>query len=80
MVLVIGYFLVAYHNILISGWTTIITILGWMSFIKGSMMIVIPERSIKLYKAIKITDSQLAVYGAIVAVMGLVCFYLGYFA
>jgi hypothetical protein len=78
--LVIGYFLVTYHNIWISGWTVIITILGWMSFIKGLMMIVIPERSVKLYKAIKITERQLAVYGAIVVVIGIVCFYLGYFA
>ena len=76
---VIGYFLVAYHNIWTGGWTIIITIFGWLALLKGLMMIVIPEKSIKLYNSIKISKRQLGVYGVIVSVLGVIFTYLGYF-
>ena len=79
LVFVIGYFLVAYHNIWIGGWTIIITIFGWLALLKGLMMIVIPEKSIKLYNSIKISGRQLSVYGVIVFVLGIIFTYLGYF-
>ena len=79
LVLVIGYFLVAYHNIWTSGWTIIITIFGWLALLKGLMMVVIPEKSIKLYNLIKISEGQLSIYGVIVFVLGIIFTYLGYF-
>ncbi len=79
LVFVIGYFLVAYHNIWIGGWTIIITIFGWLSLLKGLMMVVIPEKSIKLYNSVKISGGQLSVYGAVVLVLGIIFAYLGYF-
>jgi uncharacterized protein YjeT (DUF2065 family) len=79
IVFVIGYFLVAYHNIWIGGWTIIITIFGWLAFLKGLMLIVIPEKSIQLYKLVKISKGQLSVYGIIVFVLGVIFSYLGYF-
>jgi uncharacterized protein YjeT (DUF2065 family) len=79
LVFVIGYFLVAYHNIWSGGWTIVITIFGWLALVKGLMMIVIPERSIKLYNSIKISEKQLGLYGVIVFVLGVVLTYLGYF-
>lgn len=79
LVFVIGYFLVAYHNIWTGGWTIIITIFGWLALLKGLMMIVIPEKSIKLYKLIKVSKGQLSVYGVIVFVLGIIFTYLGYF-
>lgn len=79
LVFVIGYFLVAYHNIWTGGWTTIITIFGWLAVLKGLMVIVIPEKSIKLYNSIKISKGQLSVYGIIVFVLGIIFAYLGYF-
>lgn len=79
LVLVIGYFLVAYHNIWIGGWTIIITIIGWLALLKGLMMVVIPEKSLKLYNSIKISKGSLSIYGAIVSVLGIILTYLGYF-
>jgi uncharacterized protein YjeT (DUF2065 family) len=79
IVFVIGYFLVAYHNIWIGGWTIIITIFGWLAFLKGLMLIVIPEKSIQLYKLVKISKGQLSFYGIIVFVLGVIFSYLGYF-
>lgn len=79
LVFVIGCFLVAHHNIWIGGWTIIITIFGWLTLLKGLMMMVIPEISIKLYKFIKISGRQLSVYGVIVFALGIIFTYLGYF-
>ena len=79
LVFVIGYFLVAYHNIWTGGWTMVITIFGWLALLKGLMMIVVPEQSIKLYRSIKISGGQIGIYGAIVFVLGIIFAYLGYF-
>jgi uncharacterized protein YjeT (DUF2065 family) len=79
LVFIIGYFLVAYHNIWTGDWTIIITIFGWLALLKGLMMVVVPEQSIKLYKAIKISKAQLSVYGIIIFALGIVCTYFGYF-
>jgi uncharacterized protein YjeT (DUF2065 family) len=78
-VLIIGYFLVAYHNIWIFDWTVIITIIGWMALLKGLMLIIIPEKSIKLYNMIKISAEQLKIYGIIVFVLGTILSFFGYF-
>ena len=79
LVFVIGYFLVAYHNIWTGGWTIVITIFGWLALLKGLMMIVVPEQSIKLYRSIKISGGQVSIYGAIVFVLGVIFAYFGYF-
>jgi len=79
LVLIVGYLLVAYHNIWINGWTIIITIFGWLALLKGLMMVVIPGKSIKLYKIFKINEKQMSVYGLIVFVLGIILTYFGYF-
>lgn len=79
-VLVIGYFLVAYHNIWVGGSTIIITVFGWMALLKGLMLVIIPEQSINLYKYIRITKGQMSLYGIIVLILGAICLYFGYFA
>lgn len=78
-VFVIGCLLVIYHNIWVGGWTIAITIFGWLALLKGLMMIVIPEKSIKLYNSVKMSGGQLSVYGIIVFVLGIILAYLGYF-
>ena len=78
LVLVIGGFLVNFHNVWEGGWTIVITIMGWLALIKGAMMVVIPEKSIKLYKSINISEKQMGMYAVIVVALGAVMAYLGY--
>lgn len=78
LVLIIGYFLVSYHNIWTGGAAIILTIFGWMALLKGLMMVVIPEQSIKLYNFIKISKGQVGTYGVIILILGVICTYLGY--
>lgn len=40
--LILGTLLVTYHNIWTTDWTVLITIIGWMSLIKGVMLIAFP--------------------------------------
>ncbi len=79
LVLAIGCLLVVYHNIWTGGWTMIITIFGWLALLKGLMVVVLPEESIKFYNSIKISKGQLGVYGMIVSILGVAFVYLGYF-
>jgi uncharacterized protein YjeT (DUF2065 family) len=79
LVFVTGYFMVAYHNTWSGGWTIVITVFGWLALLKGLMMVVIPDKSIKLYNSIMISEKQLGFYGVIVFVLGVVLTYLGYF-
>lgn len=41
--LVFGMVLVTYHNIWARSWIVLITIIGWMSLLKGIMLIIFPQ-------------------------------------
>ena len=43
MTLIIGALLVQYHNIWVKDWTVLITVIGWISLLKGIMLIVFPQ-------------------------------------
>jgi uncharacterized protein YjeT (DUF2065 family) len=79
LVLVLGCFMVVYHNVWSGGWTVVITVVGWLALVKGLMMTVIPERSIKVYNALKFSGSQVAMYGVLVLILGIVFVYAGCF-
>lgn len=78
IVFIVGYFLVAYHNVWVGGSSVVITIIGWGALLKGSTLIIIPEQSVNLYKSIKITKGQMSLYGVIVFLLGATCLYFGY--
>lgn len=41
--LVLGMLLVQYHNVWTCNWTVLITLIGWISLIKGIMLIAFPQ-------------------------------------
>ena len=47
--LIIGMLLVEYHNIWMRNWIVLITLVGWLSLVKGVMLIAYP-RYISLFK------------------------------
>jgi len=51
MALVIGYLMVTYHNFWVKDWTVIITVIGWLAFIKGVLLLVLPNAMIDFSKA-----------------------------
>ena len=43
LTLVLGTLLVTYHNVWVKNWTVLITIIGWMSVLKGVLLIAFPR-------------------------------------
>ncbi len=76
---VIGLAMVLAHNIWIKNWQAIITILGWISLLKGLLIIFLPNLIEKLTK--KIENSPFLPYLLITMLfVGLVITYLGFTA
>jgi len=76
--LVIGYVLVFYHNTWSYNWPVIITIIGWMSLVKGSWILISPSSAFDMAKALKRNKVYLLVCGAILAVFGIILMYIGF--
>lgn len=78
MALVIGYVLVFYHNTWAYSWPVIITIVGWLSLIKGLWILVSPSSAFDMAKSFKRNKTYLLVCGAILAVFGVILMYVGF--
>ena len=77
--LVIGVSMVLTYNVWVWQWQLIITILGWISLIKGLALLLMPE-SVKKYTK-KMETSQYVPYALVIAVIiGLVITYFGFTA
>ncbi|HXV28204.1 MAG TPA: hypothetical protein VD913_04485 [bacterium] len=74
MTLVLGALLVAYHNIWVRNWTVLITIVGWLSLVKGVMLIAFPGY-ISFFKN---WYQNTWVWGIFMIVIGLVFGYFGF--
>ena len=49
---ILGILLVLYHNVWVANWTVIITLLAWITLLKGIVRLLIPtsiEKTISLY-------------------------------
>ena len=49
--LVFGMVLVTYHNIWVSDWTVLVTLVGWLSVLKGVVLMTCPQAALKLKKS-----------------------------
>jgi uncharacterized protein YjeT (DUF2065 family) len=79
--LVIGYLLVRFHNIWPSDWPVIITIFGWVALIKGLFLLLLPKVSIKISKFFERQMTKfLAVWAIVMAIVGALLAWLGFFA
>lgn len=77
---VLGCLMIYYHNTWESNWTTIITVIGWIGFIKGISLLIFPE-SYKMYKnTIFHEDNLMKVLVPLTFIVGLVLGYFGFVA
>lgn len=72
--LIIGMLLVQYHNIWVKDWIVVITIIGWISLIKGIMLIAFPQ-FISYFKGMYKNNR---VWGIFMIVFGLLFGYFGF--
>lgn len=75
----IGLAMVLAHNTWVNSWTTIITIIGWITLLKGVGRLFMPEKCIVMIK--KLENATFLPYLLIAAVfVGLIITYLGFTA
>ena len=72
--LIIGMLLVTYHNIWVKNWTVLITIIGWVSLLKGVMLIAFPQ-SISSFKR---WYKNTRIWGIFMIIVGLLFGYFGF--
>lgn len=77
--LAIGFLIVSFHNIWVTDWPVIITILGWAALIKGLFLLVLPKISIKISNMFKEMKNLLPVWSTIVIILGVLLCWLGFF-
>lgn len=77
--LVVGFVLVKLHNLWVADWRVVITIIAWLSVLKGALLLIEPEMIVKSTKKI-IKKNHFANYGFIALAIGIVLLYLGVYA
>lgn len=78
ILIVLGTLVVWFHNIWIQDWIVIITLIGWVSLIKGVLMIIAPKWLFSFSG--KILSSRLMRgWGVGIVIIGLLCGYFGFF-
>jgi uncharacterized membrane protein len=77
--LLIGFLMVSTHNIWRADWTLIITIFGWLGFIKGVWLLLLPNTVAKITAAYQKKASLLVAYAVVMLALGIFLVFKGYF-
>lgn len=75
---VLGLLLVLYHNVWVSSWVVIITVVGWIMLVKGVTLLLIPKQMLALTKPI-MSKNAIGVWSVIALVVGVYLSYVAYF-
>lgn len=75
---ILGSLLVLHHNIWTGGWVVLVTVLCWLTLIKGFMWVVFPAQQMKLAKSLA-TSSVLKLSTLVLLVLGVYLVYVGFF-
>lgn len=73
-----GLLLVLAHNFWVANWSVIITILAWLTLVKGATIMLFPRWSMALTVAFKGKSGLFAVWGVVAVILGLVLSYYGF--
>jgi hypothetical protein len=73
---VMGMVIVALHNVWSADWRVIITLLGWLTVIKGAVILLFPSSMLLLYRRL-LSDRLLTYSGIYAVVLGALLLFLG---
>jgi len=73
--LILGAVLVALNNFWTSGLELFVTIVAWLTLLKGIFIMVFPSTTMSMYKKYK-NGNMLAFGGSVIFVIGLILFYV----
>ena len=71
LALFFGLFILMFHNAWETNWTTIITIIGWLSVIKGALLIVYPNIYAQLTNWMRRSGKFISYIGVLYLLLGL---------
>jgi hypothetical protein len=77
MTIVIGSLIVNFHNIWVSNWTVLITIIGWLALVKGVLLIAFPK-FVQGYSKLFLEGRGFRMFPYIAIFMGLLFGYFGF--
>jgi hypothetical protein len=72
-----GAIIVVFNNVWSSGLELFITIIGWLTLLKGIMMLVFPNTSVSYYKKVN-KENMFALAGLIILILGIALLYAGF--
>jgi len=75
--LILGILLVLVHNVWVAGWPVVITLLCWLTFLRGAVTVLFPTIGSKIVKATQ-SDTYYTVVAIISLLLGLWLMYMGF--
>lgn len=75
---IIGIMLILSHNVWNFGWPVLITIAGWMSFLKGASLLLFPQTVTSWFNGLY-TEKRLTIVGYCVLILAVIYGYFGFF-
>jgi hypothetical protein len=80
LALVVGVVIILTHNVWVANWTVMITIIGWIGFIKGIWMLVFPGSVARFMQAYQKHENLIVIHALAAVIFGAVLTYFGFFA
>jgi hypothetical protein len=78
MAFAVGAVTLSIHEDWSNGLAIVVTLIGWLSLIKGIVLLAVPKLSLSLGDAFATSPSMVVVWGSIVAVLGAVLLFVGF--
>ena len=80
LALAIGIAIILKHNIWVANWTVIITIIGWLAFVKGVWLIIFPSTVFKFMQVYQKSKNLMLIQALIALILGAILTFFGFFA
>ncbi len=78
--LLLGLLLLQFHNIWTAGWPVLVTLIGWITVLKGAIAMIAPQALGHMAEKFKTKPTLLNMQAAIAILFGAFMSYMGYFA
>ena len=78
--LILGLLMLQFHNVWTTDWRVLITLIGWITTLKGATSILFPKLLVKMAGAYTDNDALLNIQATIAMFFGILMSYMGYFA
>ncbi|MCP4933994.1 MAG: hypothetical protein GY927_07250 [bacterium] len=78
--LILGLLMLQFHNVWSLDWRVLVTLIGWLTLIKGALAIIAPQMTVKIAEHYKSNDTALNIQATIIVFLGVFMSYMGYFA